>query len=1059
MIDIIDEIKSRTDIVDLIGETVTLKKSGHSFTGFCPFHTNTHTPAFVVWPDSGTWKCFGACNTGGDIFSFVMKRDNSEFRDALEWLARRAGVELKPVTPEERETIRRERDHQASLDAVMVAGAEFYQAQLWSSMGKGARDYVSMRGLCDEKHIRAIRWGFSASNDALLKWLTKEHPDMIKMAREIGLVRADGKDFTANSEGDTVSPNGWLVFPFVEHGRVTGFSSRALSSIEHGSKTRHLPNVRGIYRADYDLFDDQRTDEHPRGQRVGPELHDGHLVIVEGPFDAETLRMWGYRAICAKCGQGINEDEQKALVERLRRLSERETLYAAMSNDSNGAGQGYARKLCELINPLMRVVLWPRNKGDSKSDANECLQDGMTSVELELLLDQSPAHLDMEIERIAKVRDVRARAEGIEHLADLVTRLDVTTRKMYIGSVAEAKLDINKREFEKMVSERMSRNNGSGVKIVAGELTWWGEALINCVAQVENEQIVDDGMNTPLIKYHITGKLAAGATLPGIDVDASEFDGMKWISKCWGARVFPYVSAGKHHMLRRAILEHSLPTLKREIMYTFTGWYTVGGKRSFLSAAGALSADGLDTQAHVDLPNNLQHYSLPKPPTGDDLNAAVRASLDFISIAPDQITVPLWVAMYAAVLTPFKSLNAVMWVYGPTQSKKSTISHLALTHFGPGFVQGRDYKAPKDWTSTAADMEATMFTTKDAPIILDDYAPQFTSAKEASSMAKVAHYIVRSVGNRSSRGRRNADMTAKAQFLPRGLVIATAEQPLSGQSIVGRTITVPVEVNSVKLDRLTEAQGQHHLYSHAMAAFVQWLAANWEKCETQFKAYAFDAQEQMRGVFTNQDRLSDYYAALAASSRVALDWMLEIGAIDQLEHDNRIACNEIALCELLSGQSERISAQSPVLKFFEALQDLIQQDKLVIAPKADINFQQPYGSALAGWSCTGGDPDHAQNQIYLMTAPCLSAVKEYWQGLDERFDTLLDALRREMWQFGYLAERDEHQIEPSKWINNKFGTRRVLVINADLVVERHQIDLLNQKSVTISANEKVEISF
>jgi len=84
---IIDDIKDRIDIVDIVGETVKLKKSGRTYTGFCPFHSNTRTPSFVVWPESGTWKCFGACNTGGDAFTYVMKRDGLEFREALELLA------------------------------------------------------------------------------------------------------------------------------------------------------------------------------------------------------------------------------------------------------------------------------------------------------------------------------------------------------------------------------------------------------------------------------------------------------------------------------------------------------------------------------------------------------------------------------------------------------------------------------------------------------------------------------------------------------------------------------------------------------------------------------------------------------------------------------------------------------------------------------------------------------------------------------------------------------------------------------------------------------------
>jgi hypothetical protein len=97
---VIEEIKSRLDIVEIVGETVPLRRSGKNYIGFCPFHHNVRTPAFVVFPDTQTWRCFGACNTGGDVFQFVMKRDGLSFSEALRVLAERAGVPLTPKTPE-----------------------------------------------------------------------------------------------------------------------------------------------------------------------------------------------------------------------------------------------------------------------------------------------------------------------------------------------------------------------------------------------------------------------------------------------------------------------------------------------------------------------------------------------------------------------------------------------------------------------------------------------------------------------------------------------------------------------------------------------------------------------------------------------------------------------------------------------------------------------------------------------------------------------------------------------------------------------------------------------
>ena len=87
-----DQIKAHLKIEDIIGQTVELKRHGNYLTGLCPFHQNTNTPAFVVWPGSQAWRCFGACGEGGDIFSFVMKRDHLSFEEALNTLARETGL-------------------------------------------------------------------------------------------------------------------------------------------------------------------------------------------------------------------------------------------------------------------------------------------------------------------------------------------------------------------------------------------------------------------------------------------------------------------------------------------------------------------------------------------------------------------------------------------------------------------------------------------------------------------------------------------------------------------------------------------------------------------------------------------------------------------------------------------------------------------------------------------------------------------------------------------------------------------------------------------------------
>ena len=154
----VDEIKSRIDIVDLVSETVQLRHSGKNYTGFCPFHENTRTPAFVVFPDSGTWRCFGQCNEGGDIFKFVMKKEGYDFSEALRYLAERAGVQLKAPTPEEQAAA----EEHETLRNLLEEAVIFYRHNRFNTpAGEAALAYLrEKRGLRDET-IEAFGLGYA----------------------------------------------------------------------------------------------------------------------------------------------------------------------------------------------------------------------------------------------------------------------------------------------------------------------------------------------------------------------------------------------------------------------------------------------------------------------------------------------------------------------------------------------------------------------------------------------------------------------------------------------------------------------------------------------------------------------------------------------------------------------------------------------------------------------------------------------------------------------------------------------------------------------------------
>ena len=110
---VIDEVKQRTDIIEVIGQYTSLTKSGRTFRGICPFHSEKH-PSFFVYPEQQSWHCFGACNTGGDVFSFVMKQQNISFGEALRFLAEKAGVTVPSRAKQEVDKERYERLYQAN---------------------------------------------------------------------------------------------------------------------------------------------------------------------------------------------------------------------------------------------------------------------------------------------------------------------------------------------------------------------------------------------------------------------------------------------------------------------------------------------------------------------------------------------------------------------------------------------------------------------------------------------------------------------------------------------------------------------------------------------------------------------------------------------------------------------------------------------------------------------------------------------------------------------------------------------------------------------------------
>ena len=317
----IDEIKSRVDIVDLVSETVKLRRSGKNYTGFCPFHANTHTPAFVVFPESGTWRCFGQCNEGGDIFKYVMKKEGWDFPEALKRLAERAGVTLQPLAQEERGTA----EEHDRLRTLLEEAVTYYRHQLFHTpAGREALEYLHHRSLKDET-VEAFGLGYAPHSwDAAMGYFTSKGYTPQELG-EAGMVsqRDSGEVFDRFRHR--------IMFPIRDpSGRMAGFGARIL---DPNDIPKFLNSPQTV------LFDKGRLLYGLDQARKAIRAQD-QAVIVEGYLDVIALHQGGFPNTVSPMGTALTEDQLHLLKRFTRRF--------VLALDADAAGEKATLRGLEL---------------------------------------------------------------------------------------------------------------------------------------------------------------------------------------------------------------------------------------------------------------------------------------------------------------------------------------------------------------------------------------------------------------------------------------------------------------------------------------------------------------------------------------------------------------------------------------------------------------------------------------------------------------------------------------------------------------------------------------
>jgi DNA primase len=443
----VEDVKSRLDIVEVIGSYLPLQKAGRTFKAPCPFHPEK-TPSFVVSPDRQSWHCFGACGTGGDVISFVMRREGMEFPDALRMLADRVGVKL----PERRVSEEQDRARQR-IYAANEAALTYFRELLRTDAGKPALRYVEGRGI-DEATATRFGIGYSLQTwEAGLEHLRK-HGFSERELLSAGLVIQGERGLRDRFRGR-------LMFPVWDaKGRVIGFGARALDD----SAPKYLNT------AQTPIFDKGGTlyALHLAQDAIKSE---GRAVVVEGYMDVIAAHQHGFTNVVAQMGT--------ALTERQVRLLKRLTTNVVLALDADAAGLEAAVRGHDVVREAasgensvnwtgllqhgesaaidLRVAVLPEGRDPDdviRNDADVWRQ----------LIDAAEPVLDFRLSRAVYARDLsdpRARSSLVQEFLPLLRAVsDRVVRAHYVQRVARLAL-VSEDEVNSMLRQRATGTAGA----------------------------------------------------------------------------------------------------------------------------------------------------------------------------------------------------------------------------------------------------------------------------------------------------------------------------------------------------------------------------------------------------------------------------------------------------------------------------------------------------------------------------------------------------------------------------------------------------------------------
>ena len=434
----LDELIARNPIEDVVGQYVSLKRSGSNLFGLCPFH-GEKTASFSVSPDKGIYYCFG-CHKGGGAINFMMEVEGLSYPDAVRALAKRAGMEV----PEDEQDQSRYRQ-QERLWALHKEAARFFHSQLYAPVGKEALEYAFGRGM-SKSILTTFGVGYAPDSwDALVKAMKAKGytEEELKESGLVSISQKNGNIFDRFRDR--------LMFPIIDvRGNVIGFGGRIIKKDSDAAKYLNSPETL-IFNKRKNLF----------GLNLAKKSKAGSLILVEGNIDVVSLHQYGFDNAIASLGTSLTE-EQATLMSRY-------TDQIILIYDGDKAGQNATQRAIPILEKAGMQVKVLQLK-DAK-DPDEFLKK-FGADRFRLLLEESSNRVEYQLEAIRKKYDLGEDDQRVKFIAEaaefLSTLGSAVQREVYGHRAAdEAKIsyDAMKLEVNKAFKRRMARERKKQEKI------------------------------------------------------------------------------------------------------------------------------------------------------------------------------------------------------------------------------------------------------------------------------------------------------------------------------------------------------------------------------------------------------------------------------------------------------------------------------------------------------------------------------------------------------------------------------------------------------------------